>query len=63
MKTIINLDKVKNVTLEWNKIKFIFSANEYTELTVGKWEEEAEKIFSDIHKYMERNNMNIFVTK
>lgn len=63
MKTIINLDKVKNITLEWNKIKFIFSANENTELTVGKWAEEAEKIFTDIHKYMAKNAMNIFVTK
>ena len=61
MKTIINLNKVQNVTLEWNKIKFIFSAYETTEFTVGKWEEEALKIFTDIHKYM-AHNMNIFVT-
>lgn len=62
MKAIINLDKVQNVTLEWNKIKFIFSANENTELTVGKWSEEAEKIFMGIHKHMEEKNMNIFLS-
>jgi len=62
MKAIINLDRVQNVSLEWNEITFIFSANESTSLTIGKWSEEAEKIFMGIHKHMEEKNMNIFLS-